>query len=90
MYASFGLLGSRSLFAHGIHNTETEYDRWAESGASVIHCPTSNTFLGSGLFDADGYVSRGINVGLGSDVGGGSSLNLVTMVEAYKVAKPVA
>jgi len=88
VYASFGLLGSRSLFAHGIHNTETEYDRWAESGASVIHCPTSNTFLGSGLFDADGYVSRGINVGLGSDVGGGFSLNpFVTMAEAYKVAK---
>ena len=88
VYASFGLLGRRSLFAHGIHNTETEYDRWAESGASVIHCPTSNTFLGSGLFDADGYVSRGINVGLGSDVGGGFSLNpFVTMAEAYKVAK---
>ena len=88
VYASFGLLGSRSLFAHGIHNTETEYDGWAESGASVIHCPTSNTFLGSGLFDADGYVSRGINVGLGSDVGGGFSLNpFVTMAEAYKVAK---
>ena len=88
VYASFGLLSDRSLFAHGIHNTATEYERWALSGASVVHCPTSNTCLGSGLFDADGYVSRGINVGLGSDVGGGFSLNpFVTMAEAYKVAK---
>lgn len=88
VYAGFGLLGNRSLLAHGIHNTETEYERWAVAGASVIHCPTSNTFLGSGLFDADGYVSRDINIGLGSDVGGGFSLNpFVTMAEAYKVAK---
>ena len=42
------------------------------SGASVIHCPTSNTFLGSGLFDASGYISRDINIGMGSDVGGES------------------
>lgn len=88
VYDSFGLLSDRSLFAHGIHNTATEYERWALSGASVVHCPTSNTFLGSGLFDAEGYVSRAINVGLGSDVGGGFSLNpFVTMAEAYKVAK---
>jgi len=53
VYASFGLLSDRSLFAHGIHNTEIEYEKWAAAGASVIHCPTSNTFLGSGLFDAD-------------------------------------
>ena len=88
VYASFGLLGDRSLFAHGIHNTEIEYEKWATAGASVIHCPTSNTFLGSGLFDANGYISKEINVALGSDVGGGFSLNpFVTMAEAYKVAK---
>jgi guanine deaminase len=88
VYASFGLLSDRSLFAHGIHNTEIEYEKWAAAGASVIHCPTSNTFLGSGLFDANGYTSKEINVALGSDVGGGFSLNpFVTMAEAYKVAK---
>ena len=88
VYDAFGLLTGRSLFAHGIYTTESEYDRWAKSGASVIHCPTSNTFLGSGLFDASGYISRDINIGMGSDVGGGVSLNpFVTMSEAYKVAK---
>ena len=88
VYDAFGLLTGRSLFAHGIYTTESEYERWAKSGASVIHCPTSNTFLGSGLFDASGYISRDINIGMGSDVGGGVSLNpFVTMSEAYKVAK---
>ena len=88
VYDTFGLLSDRSLFAHGIYTTDSEYERWAASGASVIHCPTSNTFLGSGLFDASGYVSRDINIGMGSDVGGGVSLNpFVTMSEAYKVAK---
>ncbi|MBU25882.1 MAG: guanine deaminase [Gammaproteobacteria bacterium] len=88
VYDAFGLLGDRSLFAHGIYTTESEYKRWAASGASVIHCPTSNTFLGSGLFNASEYVSRNINIGMGSDVGGGFSLNpFVTMSEAYKVAR---
>jgi guanine deaminase len=90
VYDAFGLLTDRSLFAHGIYTTESEYERWAASGASVIHCPTSNTFLGSGLFDASGYILRDINIGMGSDVGGGVSLNpFVTMSEAYKVAKLV-
>ena len=69
VYSSFGLLGDRSLFAHGIHNTEIEYEKWATAGATVIHCPTSNTFLGSGLFDANGYISKGDQCSLGERCG---------------------
>ena len=54
VYDAFGLLTGRSLFAHGIYTTESEYERWAKSGASVIHCP--QYVLGSGLFDASGYI----------------------------------
>ena len=49
VYDHFGLLGERSLFAHGIHLSERECERLSESGSTVVHCPTSNTFLGSGL-----------------------------------------
>lgn len=88
IYDSFGLLRDRSIFAHGIYTTDSELDRWASSGASVVHCPTSNTFLGSGLFERDKYLASDINVSLGSDVGGGYSFNpFVTMAEAYKIAQ---
>jgi guanine deaminase len=89
VYERFGLLGATSLFAHGIHLSEDECARLAASGSAVVHCPTSNTFLGSGLFDIDhvGARARPVGIGLATDVGGGTSYSmLTTMGEAYKVA----
>ena len=89
VYDQFGLLGPRSLYAHGIHLSERECTRLSESGAIVVHCPTSNTFLGSGLFDAAhvGCADRPVRIGIATDVGGGTSYSMLhTLGEAYKVA----
>lgn len=88
VYDGFGLLGERSLFAHGIHLSERECARLSESGSTVLHCPTSNTFLGSGLmrmsFMRD--VLRPIHLGLATDIGAGTSYSmLATLGETYKV-----
>ena len=89
VYDRFGLLGPRSLYAHGIHLSERECARLSEAGATVVHCPTSNTFLGSGLFDAAhvGRADRPVRIGVATDVGGGTSYSMLhTLGEAYKVA----
>ena len=89
VYDRFGLLGPRSLYAHGIHLSERECARLSETGAVVVHCPTSNTFLGSGLFDAAhvGRADRPVRIGIATDVGGGTSYSMLqTLGEAYKVA----
>jgi len=89
VYDRFGLLGPRSLYAHGIHLSERECARLSESGTVVVHCPTSNTFLGSGLFDAAhvGRSDRPVRIGIATDVGGGTSYSMLhTLGEAYKVA----
>ena len=89
VYDRFGLLGPRSLYAHGIHLSERECARLSESGAAIVHCPTSNTFLGSGLFDAAhvGRADRPVRIGIATDVGGGTSYSMLhTLGEAYKVA----
>ncbi len=89
VYDRFGLLGPRSLYAHGIHLSERECARLSETGATVVHCPTSNTFLGSGLFDAAhvGRADRPVRIGVATDVGGGTSYSMLhTLGEAYKVA----
>jgi guanine deaminase len=88
VYDQFGLLGPRSLFAHGIHLSEREACRFHDSGSTVIHCPTSNTFLGSGLMSMPHLrkSSRPVQLGLATDVGGGTHYSmLATMGEAYKV-----
>ena len=88
VYDSFGLLSDRSLFAHGIHLSERECARLSESGSSVIHCPTSNTFLGSGLMAMPHLRKppRPVHIGVATDVGGGTSYSmLATLGEAYKV-----
>jgi guanine deaminase len=88
VYDGFGLLGSRSLFAHGIHLSERECMRLHESGSTVVHCPTSNTFLGSGLMSMPHLrkQTRPVHVSLATDVGGGTNYSmLATMGEAYKV-----
>lgn len=85
-YESHGLLGARGLYGHAIHLEPREIDRLAETGAAVIHCPTSNTFIGSGLFDI-GLRAR-LRVGLATDTGGGSSFSMLrTMAAAYEVAQ---
>jgi guanine deaminase len=90
VYDRFGLLGPRSFFAHGIHLSERECARLSESGSTVVHCPTSNTFLGSGLFDI-GHVGdprRPVGIAVATDVGGGTDYSmLATLGEAYKVAQ---
>ena len=86
VYDRFGLLRERSMFAHCLHLDETDRNLMAEKGAAAAFCPTSNLFLGSGLFDLRTMSSAGIAVGLATDVGGGTSLSLLrTMSEAYKV-----
>jgi guanine deaminase len=88
VYDRFGLLSERSLFAHGIHLSERESARLSESGSTVVHCPTSNTFLGSGLMSMRHLrkPERPVHIGLATDVGGGTSYSmLATLGEAYKV-----
>ncbi|MCF2904556.1 guanine deaminase [Octadecabacter sp. CECT 8868] len=87
-YETFGLLGERGLYGHAIHLEGREIDRLAEMNAAVVHCPTSNTFIGSGLFDMAGLKSRGIRTGLATDTGGGSSFSMLrTMAAAYEIAQ---
>ncbi len=87
-YEAAGLLGARGLYGHAIHLEPREIDRLAEIGAAAIHCPTSNTFIGSGLFDLAGLTGRGIAVGLATDTGGGSSFSMLrTMAAAYEIGQ---
>jgi guanine deaminase len=88
VYDRFGLVGKGALMGHSIHLTPRERARLKEAGASLIHCPTSNTFIGSGLFDMAGLMAEGQNVGLATDTGGGSSFSMLrTMAAAYEVAQ---
>ncbi len=86
VYDHFNLLGERSVFAHGVHLQDADCERLAETGSALAFCPSSNLFLGSGLFDLAKMETHGINVGLGTDVGAGTSFSLLrTLNEAYKV-----
>ena len=87
-YEAHGLIGERALFGHAIHLEPREVDRIAETGAGLVHCPTSNTFIGSGLFDMAGLTARGIRTGLATDTGGGSSFSMLrTMAAAYEIGQ---
>jgi guanine deaminase len=86
VYERFGQLGMRALFAHCIWLDDTDRQRMAETGSAMSFCPTSNLFLGSGLFDLQRAQALGVRVGLGTDVGAGTSFSMLqTMNEAYKV-----
>jgi guanine deaminase len=86
-YEAAGLVGPGAMFGHSIHLTERERARLAEAGAAVVHCPTSNTFIGSGLFDI-GLHEAGVTVGLATDIGGGSSFSMLrTMAAAYEIGQ---
>lgn len=86
VYDRHGLLGARSVLAHGIWLDAADRARLAASGACIAHCPTSNLFLGSGLLDWRALAAAGAAVALASDVGGGTSLSMLrTMAAAYPV-----
>ncbi len=86
VYDHYQLIGARSVFAHGVHLCDDECQRLAETGSAVAFCPTSNLFLGSGLFDLQKLEQHGVRVGLGTDVGAGTSFSqLQSLNEAYKV-----
>jgi guanine deaminase len=88
VYEHYGLAGDRSVFAHGVHLTDSEFDRVAATNSSIAFCPTSNLFLGSGLFKLIPALDKGIRVGMGTDVGAGTSFSMFqTMNEAYKVVQ---
>ena len=86
VYDHFGLLRERSVFAHCLHLGAADRALLAKKGGAGAFCPTSNLFLGSGLFDLEAMTDAGVPVGLATDVGAGTSLSLLkTMSEAYKV-----
>ncbi len=90
VYAHHGQLGPRAIFGHGIHLGEDELGRLHETGTALAHCPTSNLFLGSGLFQLERAraAARPVRVGLATDIGAGTSFSLLqTLNEAYKVAQ---
>ncbi|MGL5545709.1 MAG: guanine deaminase, partial [Tannerellaceae bacterium] len=86
VYEEMGMLTERTIFAHGIHLSDSEMERIAKAGASIAHCPTSNLFLGSGLFDMKRANKMGVQVSIATDIGAGTSFSqLQTLNEAYKV-----
>ena len=87
-YEAHGLLGARGLYGHCVHLTAREVDRLAEVQGRVIHCPTSNAFIGSGMLNLPALAARGIPLGLATDTGGGSSFSMLrTMAAAYEAAQ---
>lgn len=83
-YHRYGLVTSRSVFAHNVHPQDAELDLLAATGAWVAHCPTSNAGLGSGLFPLRRHVERGARVALGSDVGAGAGFSMLgEALQAY-------
>ncbi|MFN3267395.1 MAG: guanine deaminase, partial [Deinococcales bacterium] len=75
-YERFGLVARRSVLAHNIHATDSELGRMASAGASVSHCPCSNSSLGSGFFPLKRHLEHGVHVALGTDVGGGTGFGM--------------
>jgi guanine deaminase len=86
VYDRYGLLGDRTVLAHGVHLTEEELDLLSRRGTRISHCPNSNLFLGSGLFRLHHVRDAGVIVGLGTDIGAGTTPSMFTaMADAYKV-----
>jgi len=86
VYESFGLLGPKTLLGHCIHMTGHEMQVMRETGSVAVFCPTSNLFLGSGLYDKAGLESAGIKTSIATDVGGGTNYSMLrTLDEGYKI-----
>ena len=91
IYDHYDMLRRRAVFGHCIHLDDTDRRRMAETGAVASHCPTSNLFLGSGLFNFDEAGATNLPVALATDVGGGTSFSMLqTMGEAHKIARLTA
>ena len=87
-YERFGLVGPGAVFGHAIWLEDREKARLREADCALVHCPTSNTFIGSGLFDMGGLKAAGHRIGLATDTGGGSSFSMLrTMAAAYEVGQ---
>ncbi len=88
VYEHFGLLGPGAVMGHSIYLSDREWGAIRDAGASIAHCPTSNAFIGSGLFNATRSHGLGIRTGLATDVGGGSSFSMLrTMASAYEIGQ---
>ena len=88
VYDQFGLLGERSLFAHGIYLSQREMSRLQETGSQVVFCPSSNLFLGSGLLNLQRFQDQAQAYAVGTDIGVGTSLSMLkTLADGYKVAQ---
>ncbi|MDJ0921342.1 MAG: guanine deaminase [Henriciella sp.] len=88
VYEDYGLLGPRSLLGHCIHLSDRELGALKNSDSIAVFCPSSNLFLGSGLFDYSGMIEADIRVGFGTDVGAGTSYSmLATAADAYKICQ---
>ena len=90
VYNYYGQLGSRAIYGHGVHFTEEDFRIFAETGTAIAHCPTSNLFLGSGLFNLERAMTGipAVRTGLATDLGAGTNFSqLVSMNEAYKIAQ---
>lgn len=84
VYDKYGLIGSRSVLAHGVHLDVAELHRCHQCGAALAHCPTSNMFLGSGLFRLREVREAGVEVALGTDIGAGTSFSLLATLNAAR------
>jgi guanine deaminase len=88
VYEQFGMVGARSVFAHGIHLSDSELTRLGAAGSTIAFCPSSNLFLGSGLLDLDRLDRFGVRLGVATDVGAGTSFSmLATLGDGYRVAQ---
>ena len=88
IYEHYNLLGPNSLFGHCIHLSEREIKIMSETKSVAVFCPTSNLFLGSGLFDFQKFFKPkpSVRIAIGTDIGGGTSYSMLkTMDEAYKI-----
>ncbi|NTJ43040.1 guanine deaminase [Agrobacterium larrymoorei] len=88
IYVRYGLMGKKTLLGHAIHLSDREADILSETGAVAVHCPTSNLFIGSGLFPMKKLQRREkpVRIAVATDIGGGSSYSMLrTMDEAYKI-----
>jgi len=88
VYEHFGLTGPGAVLGHSIYLSDREWDAVKDSGSSLAHCPTSNAFIGSGLFNAKRSHAMNIPTGLATDIGGGSSFSMLrTMASAYEIGQ---
>lgn len=88
VYDDYGLLGPKTILGHGIYLDKNEWQLLKARGCAIAHCPTSNMFLGSGMFSINGALENKVKVGLASDVGAGTSFSMwKTMASSYSIQK---